>query len=93
MLTGTMIQRLEGAHVSLLRQVTRKQATQRTNGPWQEVTEEAVLQRAGTQTLRPYIYRRQATVVEWVATRLVFDVCARETGYEGRGRLRVPWWR
>ena len=21
------------------------------------------------------------------------DVCAKEMGYEGRGRLRVPWWR
>ena len=37
--------------------------------------------------------RRQATVAEWVALRTIFDVCAVETGYEGGGRLRVPWWR
>ena len=33
------------------------------------------------------------TVAEWVAIRPIFDVCARETGYEGGGRLQVPWWR
>ena len=22
----------------------------------------------------------------------IFGVCARETGYEGGGRLREPWW-
>ena len=25
--------------------------------------------------------------------RPIFDVCARETGYEVGERLRVPWWR
>ena len=37
--------------------------------------------------------RQKATVAEWVATRPIFDVCAQETGYEGGGRLRVPWLR
>ena len=32
-------------------------------------------------------------MAEWVATWPIFDVCARETGFEGGGRLRVPWWR
>ena len=53
----------------------------------------AVLQGVGTHTLRKYVDRRQATVVEWVANRPIFGVCARETGYEGEGRLRVAWWR
>ena len=35
---------------------------------------------------------RKATVAEWEALKPIFDVCAREMGYEGRGRLRVPWW-
>ena len=55
--------------------------------------EEAVLQGAGKQTLRTYVDRLQAEVAEWVATRPIFDVCARETGYEGGGRLHVTWWR
>ena len=32
-------------------------------------------------------------MVEWVSLRHIFDICAREMGYEGGDRLRVPWWR
>ena len=38
-------------------------------------------------------YRRQSTVAEGVAIQPIFDVCVIETGYEGGGRLQVPWWR
>ena len=92
-LTEIMIQRLEGAHVIFLRKITRKQATRRRYGYWRQVTSEAVLQGAGTQTIRTYVDRRQATVAEWVATRHILYVCVQETGYEVGGRLRVPWWR
>ena len=42
-LMETMMQQLEGAHVSFLRQVTRKQETRRRDGSWQQMTAEAVL--------------------------------------------------
>ena len=90
-LMETTIQRSEGAHVIFLRQVTCKQATQRRHGSWRQVTAEAVLQGAGTQTIRTYVDRRQETMTEWVSTRTIFDVCAREMEYKGGGRLRVPW--
>ena len=80
-LTETMIQRLEGAHVSFLRQVTRKQAMQRRDGFCLKVMEEAVLQGAGTHTLRTYVDRKQAIVAEWVASRPIFDVFFRDTVY------------
>ena len=38
-LTARMMQRLEGTHVSFLRQVTCKQATRRRDGYWRQVTE------------------------------------------------------
>ena len=31
--------------------------------------------------------------MEWVELQPIFDVCARETGYEGGGKLQVQWWR
>ena len=37
--------------------------------------------------------RAQATVVYWVATRTLFDVCAQEIGFKGVGGLMVPWCR
>ena len=43
--------------------------------------------------LRTYGERRQATVAEWVTTRPIFDLCVQENGFEGGGRLWVPWLR
>ena len=82
-ITETTIQRLEGAHVSFLSQVTCKQATRRRDGSWRKVPAEAVLEGVGTQMLRTYVDRRQAAVAEWVATWPIFDMCERYMGYEG----------
>ena len=30
-------------------------------------------------------------MAEWVDLRPIFDLCSRETGYEGGGKLQVPW--
>ena len=92
-LTETIIWRLEGAQVSVLRQVMRKKATRRRYGSWRQVPAEAVLHVAGKHTLRIYVARIQATVAEWENTRTIFDVYARYMAYEGGGRLRLPWWR
>ena len=81
MLTMPMMQRLEGAHVIFLHQITRKQATWPRDGSWRKVTAGAFLQGAGSQLLRTYVDRRQAKVVEWVALWPIFDVRARETDY------------
>ena len=52
-----------------------------------------VLQAAGTKLIREYIKKRQATVAEWVALWTTYEVCAKESGYAGGGKLREPWWR
>ena len=72
-----ILQRLEGAHVSFLRQITRKQGKRRSGGSWCKVKAYAVLQGVGTKTLRTSVDRRQATVAEWVTNRPIFGVCAR----------------
>ena len=41
----------------------------------------------GEKPLRNYINKSQATVAEWVALRNIFKVCAKETVYEGRGKI------
>ena len=60
---------------------------------WWQVTTEAVLQGTGTQLLRTYVERRQATVVERVALQPIFDVCVIDIGYDIGGGIQVPWWR
>ena len=37
--------------------------------------------------------RRQVNVVDWVTLWPIFDVCVRDMGNEGGGRLWVLWWR
>ena len=32
-------------------------------------------------------------MLEWLDIWPIFNVCAREAGYKGGGKLRVPWWR
>ena len=60
-------------------------------GSWRKVVVDRVLQGLVTQPLQNYIDSSQATVAEWVALRSILDVCARDTGYKGGGRLQNPW--
>ena len=71
-----MVQRLEGAHVGFLRQVTREKANNLRDGSWRQDTAKKVLQGAGTHPLWTYVYRRQETVVEWVALQMILDFFA-----------------
>ena len=49
-----------------------------------------MLHAEGTQPLQTYIDISQATVVQWVSTQLIFEVCSeKETGYTGRGGATV----
>ena len=57
-----MYRKMEGVHVGFLRQITGKRAMQRENGTWRKVSEEKVLEKAGTHSIGAYIDRKQATV-------------------------------
>ena len=52
-----------------------------------------MLRAVGIQSVVTYIGRRQAKVVLWVALQPILEVCAQETGYEGRDRKIRPWWK
>ena len=53
-----------------------------------------MLQAVGTKPLKTYIDKRKAKLVEWVALRPIFDICTKETGYEGGGDgVWDKWWR
>ena len=52
-----------------------------------------MLKAQGTKGVRRTINMRQATVAQWVALQLIFEVCEQQdTGYEGRGGARQPLW-
>ena len=58
---------------------------QQEDRTWQQVAANIFLEKAGTQPLGTYIYRKQAIVMEWVAFCPILEVCDRETGYDGGG--------
>ena len=69
-----------------------KRANKLGDGTWETPGTEGILEAEGTQSMRIYIERRKATVAQWVALRPLFEICARETGYEGGERRRKVWW-
>ena len=82
-----MAQRLEGMQVGLLKQIKKSKAKRLRDESWRKVAAKKV---RGTQPLRTYLDRKQATVAEWVTLRPISNICARETVYEGGGKIRVP---
>ena len=77
--------------MGFLRQVMGMKARRLGDETWQKEGSDRVLQAAGTKPLQELINKRQATVADWVALRSIFDVCVKETGCEGGGRLRYQW--
>ena len=71
----------------------RKRAWHKAYGTWVTPWAEVVRKAVGTQSAMTYIGRRQGTVAQWVALRLIFKVCARDTGYEGGDFRRDAFWR
>ena len=78
--------------MGFLRQVTKSKEKWLKGGLWLKAEAKKVLHEAETQLLQIYLGRIQETVAEWVSQRPIFDVCARDTGYEGGGKIQVKWW-
>ena len=91
-LLESMAKRIEGIHTEFLRMITGKKSKQLGDGTWDSPRTEVIRKKAVTQLARIYIERRQETVAQWVALHPLFEVCARETWYEGGGLSRKVWW-
>ena len=92
-LLASMSKRIEGTHTEFLRMITGKRGKQLGGGTWEAPGVEGIREALGTESDRIYIEQRQATMAQWVSLRPLFEVCTRETGYEGGGRRRKVWWR
>ena len=79
---------MEGIHTGFLRHIMGKQARRRRYVTWETPGAEGVREATWTQLARIYIGRRQASMAKWVALRPLFEMCARETWYEGVGCRR-----
>ena len=91
-LSAEMERKMEGIHTEFLRRITGKRARQLRDGTWDMPGAEGVRETSGTQSARTYIWRRQENVAQWMVLRPIFEVCARDTWYEGGGCRRGARW-
>ena len=68
--------------MGFLQEATKSNSKRLRDGLWRKTAAEKGLQGAETQPIQTLFDRRQATVVEWVALRPIFEKCEREMGYE-----------
>ena len=92
-LLASMTNRIEGMHTEFLQMITGERSRKLGDGKWETPGEEVIREAVGIHLDRIYIERRQATVSKWVALHPLFELCTRETGYEGGGRRKKLWWR
>ena len=78
-----MERKVEGTHTGFLIHITGNRALRIVDRTQNTPGAEAVQEAAVTHSAMICIWRQQATVVQWVALRLIFEVCTGEKGYEG----------
>ena len=82
----------EGMNTRFLREITGNRVLRLVKGTWETPRAEGVREAEGMQTDMTYIRRWQETVAQWVALHPLFEVFARDKGYEGGGLRRESWW-
>ena len=88
--TDTMMKLLEGFHHMISRRILGMTAQRGAGGEWEWVPVEAALEEAGLWPTRESMRRRQATIVEYIADRPIYELC---TGAERmEGSRRFLWW-
>ena len=92
LLSVAMERTVEGTHTGFLRQITRYRKQRKSYGTWVTPRVEVFQEAAVTQLEMTYIGRRQGMAAQWMALRPIFEVYAREKGYEGVGCRRESWW-
>ena len=59
---------------------------------WMTLSAGEVLRASRMRTSATYIVQSQGAVAQWVDLHPIFEVCAREQGFDEGGRQMRPWW-
>ena len=91
-LTPRMEQALDSFQNRFLRRITRKQTRwRRTDGSWEYPPLLDALREMGFEGIRKLVTRRQNMVAQYIATRLILDLCERSTRRLGARLSRRCW--
>ena len=91
MVTDAMMKVLVGFHHRISRRISGMIARRGASGEWEWVLVEAALEAAGLWPTRESMWRRQATIVEYIADRPIYELCTGEERMEGYRRF-LWWW-
>ena len=72
--TGDMLNILEGFHHRAARRITRMTATRAAGGEWECPVVVTAMESKGLHTIREYIRRRQGTIAEKLACRHIYEL-------------------
>ena len=88
-----MMSMVELTHIGFLGHIKGNRECITADGTWTTPKTGVVLRVSGIHGAATYIGQRQGRVAQWVTLGPIFNVCAREKGFEGQGRWRRPWCR
>ena len=90
-LMGEMIKVLERLHQQAARRSTGMTVKYGSGGEWQYPPVVAALEAAGIHPIMEYIRRWQATILEKVACRTIYQLCVKAERMPGTSRS-TGWW-
>jgi hypothetical protein len=91
-LTPSMLGKLEGFHRPIARRLTgRAHVYLRSEGTWQYQPLGNAMEEAGLYSMDEFITRRRKKMVDYVATRSIYNMC-HETERRGLNRGHQYWW-
>ena len=90
-ITPQLMSVLEGFHHRVARRISRMTPTRQPNGDWVYPPIEDALEAAGLYPVQTYVGRRQATLVDSIATRPIYTLCTNSTRRPGSAS-RLRWW-
>ena len=89
--TDAMMKVLEGFHHRIDRRITGKTARCVREEGWEWPPVEEALELAGMWPMQEYVRRRQATIEDCIATRLIYELCTGAEHMQGSSRI-LRWW-
>ena len=92
-LSDTIKRLLRGFHIKAAYQMAKLYKPRKDeNGVWTYPASKDALEEVGLLTIDEYIERRRETIVEYVATRPVLDLCRNERRRPGTTHHKRFWW-
>ena len=91
-LTKAMMKRLEGFHIRAAYQMARThKPRENDDGSWTYPASKDVLEEVGLHPIEHYIRVRRNSIIDFVATRSVYEFCKNATRRPGTNHYRKRW--